>query len=314
MRNDLYAQLQRLDVGFHDRWQSGQLLSRAMTDLSVIRRFVGFGAIFFILIVVQVLAIFGVLLALHPSARSGRVRRHDPGPRALPPVRARYMAVVRRIQDQTGDLTTTIEEGAKGIRVIKAFGRGDVAFAGYQAEAQTIHDTQIERITLHTRFVWVLALIPNLTLAPRPARGRAGGGLGRPHPRRPRRLRLLRPDARVPARDAGLDHGAGRGGRERRGPDLRGVRHRADHRGPSRRGRARRRRARRHPLRGRVVHLRGQRPHRAAAASTSPWRPGETSRSSAPPARARRPSPRCSRGCTTRPSGGSRSTGTTSAT
>ena len=54
LRDDLYAQLQRLDVGFHDRWQSGQLLSRAMTDLSVIRRFIGFGAIFFVLILVQV--------------------------------------------------------------------------------------------------------------------------------------------------------------------------------------------------------------------------------------------------------------------
>ena len=164
MRNDLYAQLQRLDVGFHDRWQSGQLLSRAMTDLSVIRRFVGFGAIFFILIVVQVLAIFGVLLALHPSLALVAFAATIPVLILCHRFELRYMAVVRRIQDQTGDLTTTIEEGAKGIRVLKAFGRGDVAFAGYQAEAQTIHDTQMERITLHTRFVWVLALIPNLTL------------------------------------------------------------------------------------------------------------------------------------------------------
>ena len=164
MRDDLYAQLQRLDVGFHDRWQSGQLLSRAMTDLSVIRRFVGFGAIFFILIVVQVLAIFGVLLALHPSLALLTFAATIPVLILCHRFELRYMAVVRRIQDQTGDLTTTIEEGAKGIRVLKAFGRGDVAFAGYQAEAQTIHDTQMERITLHTRFVWVLALIPNLTL------------------------------------------------------------------------------------------------------------------------------------------------------
>ena len=207
MRNDLYAQLQRLDVGFHDRWQSGQLLSRAMTDLSVIRRFVGFGAIFFILIVVQVLAIFGVLLALHPSLALVAFAATIPVLILCHRFELRYMAVVRRIQDQTGDLTTTIEEGAKGIRVLKAFGRGDVAFAGYQAEAQTIHDTQMERITLHTRFVWVLALIPNLTLTPRPARGGAGRGLGRAHPRRPGRLRVLRPDAHVPPRDPGLDHG-----------------------------------------------------------------------------------------------------------
>jgi ATP-binding cassette subfamily B protein len=164
LRDDLYAHLQRLDVGFHDRWQSGQLLSRAMTDLSVMRRFVGFGAIFFVLITVQVLAIFGVLLTLHvPLALLTFVA-------AVPVLvlchrfQQRYQRIVRRIQDQTGDLTTTIEEGAKGIRVLKAFGRGNEAFAGYQAQAREIYDTQIERIVLHTRFVWVIGIIPNLTL------------------------------------------------------------------------------------------------------------------------------------------------------
>ena len=48
MRDDLYAYLQRLDAGFHDHWQSGQLLSRATTDLSAIRRFAGFGVVFFV--------------------------------------------------------------------------------------------------------------------------------------------------------------------------------------------------------------------------------------------------------------------------
>ena len=164
LRDDLYAQLQRLDVGFHDKWQSGQLLSRAMTDLSIMRRFVGFGAIFFVLITVQVVAIFGILLALDvPLALLTFVA-------AIPVVwlchrfEQRYMKIVRRIQDQTGDLTTTIEEGAKGIRVLKAFGRGREAFAGYQRQATEIYDTQLERIQLHTRFVWVLGVIPNLTL------------------------------------------------------------------------------------------------------------------------------------------------------
>jgi ATP-binding cassette subfamily B protein len=164
LRDDLYAQLQRLDVGFHDRWQSGQLLSRAMTDLSVIRRFVGFGAIFFVLIVLQVAAIFGVLVRLHLPLALLTFAATIPVLVLCHRFEIRYMRIVRRIQDQTGDLTTTIEEGAKGIRVLKAFGRGDVAFARYQAQAREIHDTQMERIKLHTRFVWVLGLIPNLTL------------------------------------------------------------------------------------------------------------------------------------------------------
>ena len=48
IRNDLYEHLQRLDPAFHDEWQSGQLLSRATTDLGSIRRFAGFGVVFLI--------------------------------------------------------------------------------------------------------------------------------------------------------------------------------------------------------------------------------------------------------------------------
>jgi ATP-binding cassette subfamily B protein len=164
VRDDLYAQLQRLDVGFHDRWQSGQLLSRAMTDLSIMRRFIGFGAVFFVLILVQVAVIFGVLISMHVPLALLTFAATIPVLVLCHRFEQRYMVVVRQIQDQTGDLTTTIEEGAKGIRVLKAFGRGDVSFARYQAEAQEIHDTQMERIRLHTRFVWVLGTIPRLTL------------------------------------------------------------------------------------------------------------------------------------------------------
>jgi ATP-binding cassette subfamily B protein len=164
LRDDLYAHLQRLDVGFHDRWQSGQLLSRATTDLSVIRRFVGFGAVFFVLIAVQVAAIFGVLLSLNVWLALLTFGAALPVLVLCHRFQRAYHDVVRRIQDQTGDLTTTIEEGAKGIRVLKAFGRSSEAFDAYDRQCQEIYDTQIERIKLHTKFVWVLGIIPNLTL------------------------------------------------------------------------------------------------------------------------------------------------------
>ena len=48
MRNTLYAKLQDLPVSFHDRWPSGQLLSRAVSDLSLIRRWLSFGLVLFI--------------------------------------------------------------------------------------------------------------------------------------------------------------------------------------------------------------------------------------------------------------------------
>ena len=65
MRDDLYAHLQRLDTGFHDEWQSGQLLSRATTDLSAIRRFAGFGTIFLVTNVVTFVAVIALLIHLN---------------------------------------------------------------------------------------------------------------------------------------------------------------------------------------------------------------------------------------------------------
>src|SRR5205823_895108 len=142
LRDDLYAHLQRLDVGFHDRWQSGQLLSRATTDLAIVRRFIGFGAVFFVLIGIQVAAIFGVLLTLHVGLALLTFVAAAPVLMLCRKFERDYHEVVRDIQDQTGDLTTTIEEGARGLRVLKAFGRGRDAFEAYDAQCTRLYDTQ----------------------------------------------------------------------------------------------------------------------------------------------------------------------------
>jgi ATP-binding cassette subfamily B protein len=164
LRDELYRKMQALDIGFHDRWQSGQLLSRSMTDLAIVRRFIGFGAVFFVLIAVQVIAIFAVLMTLHVPLTLLTFAAGVPVVWLCSKFQREYHEIVRRLQDQTGDLTTSIEEGAKGIRIIKAFGRRKEVFTAYQAECQKIHDTQLDRIKLHTKFVWVLGTIPNMTL------------------------------------------------------------------------------------------------------------------------------------------------------
>jgi ATP-binding cassette subfamily B protein len=165
LRDDFYAHLQRLEVGFHDRWQSGQLLSRASSDLSMIRRFTAFGAIFLLVIAVEVVAIFVLLLVLYVPLALLTILTAIPVLVLCRRFERDYHAVVRRIQDQQGDMTTAIEESAKGIRVIKAFGRGNEVFERYDAQSVRLRDTQLARVRVHTRFIWVLVLIPNLTLA-----------------------------------------------------------------------------------------------------------------------------------------------------
>src|SRR5262249_16805760 len=65
IRNDLYARLQILPLSFHGRWQSGQLLSRIMNDLSTIRRFMSFGMVFLILNFIQIIVVTAILLAMY---------------------------------------------------------------------------------------------------------------------------------------------------------------------------------------------------------------------------------------------------------
>ncbi len=164
LRNDLYRHLQRLDVGFHDRWQSGQLLSRSTSDIATIRRFSAFGAIFLVIISLEVIGIFGLLVSLYwPLALVA-------GAFSVPVLvlctrfEKQYTQIVRRIQDETGDMTTEIEEAAKGIGVVKSFGRSRYAFRRYDAHVQRLHASQMERIAVHTKFVWLLGIVPNLIL------------------------------------------------------------------------------------------------------------------------------------------------------
>ncbi|HVM08351.1 MAG TPA: ABC transporter ATP-binding protein [Acidimicrobiales bacterium] len=164
LRDELYAKLQALDIGFHDTWQSGQLLSRATSDISTMRRFAAFGAIFFVIIVGHVVVTFVLLLRLHVPLALLTMIAMLPILELCRRFEKQYHEVVRRVQDQTGDLATTVEEGAKGIRVLKAFGRGRQMFDRYDEQCRTLYDTHIERVRIHTKFVWTLGLVPNLTL------------------------------------------------------------------------------------------------------------------------------------------------------
>jgi ATP-binding cassette, subfamily B, bacterial len=161
MRADLYAHLQRLHAGFHDEWQSGQLLSRATTDLSAIRRFAGFGTIFLITNVVTFAVV--VALLIHLNWWLGLLT----GSVLLPVVvvstrfERRYRVLSRRAQDQQGDLATFIEEAATGIRVLKALGRRDEAAYQHGAQASRVFQTQVSKARLRATFWAGLDLIPN---------------------------------------------------------------------------------------------------------------------------------------------------------
>jgi ATP-binding cassette subfamily B protein len=164
MRDSLYAHLQRLHAGFHDDWQSGQLLSRATTDMSAIRRFAGFGIVFFITNVATFVAVIALLVRLNwwLGLLTGCI--------FLPVVaictrfERRYRVLSRRAQDQEGDLATYVEEAAAGIRVLKALGRRDEASARHGGQAALVRITQVQKARLRGTFWSGLDLVPNAVI------------------------------------------------------------------------------------------------------------------------------------------------------
>jgi ATP-binding cassette subfamily B protein len=165
LRNDLYAHLQRLPVSFHDNWQSGQLLSRAMSDCRVIRRFFGFGIVFFVVNIVTFLAVLTLMIRLNPLLAAVTALSAIPLIVMSRRFEQQYLVVSRRVQDQDGDLTTRVEEGATGIRVIKAFGRRRLVRAQFLEQAQKLYGSSMEQVRLRARFWALIDMVPNLTLA-----------------------------------------------------------------------------------------------------------------------------------------------------
>ncbi|HYS31624.1 MAG TPA: ABC transporter ATP-binding protein [Streptosporangiaceae bacterium] len=165
MRDDIYQHLQGLEPAFHDAWQSGQLLSRATTDLSAIRRFFGFGIVFMITSSASFVVIVVLLIRLNLLLGLLTAGVFAPVTALCMRFERRYGVLSRRVQDQQDDLATYVEEAAAGIRVIKALGRRDTSAAAHARLAQTVYETQVAKARLRGAFWASLDLVPNVTIA-----------------------------------------------------------------------------------------------------------------------------------------------------
>ncbi|MET7885837.1 ABC transporter ATP-binding protein [Streptomyces avermitilis] len=164
MRADLYRHLQRLPVAFHDRWASGQLLSRGTTDLMLLRMFLAFPLTF--LLVNGVTILIGVIIMLVQDWTLGLVIL---GP-AIPVVimcalfERRYAEVARQAQDQVGDLTTVVEESVLGIRIVKGFGRHRSQARAFRELSGTLRGTELAKARLLAAIWAVIVTLPELAI------------------------------------------------------------------------------------------------------------------------------------------------------
>ncbi|MDL5203900.1 ABC transporter ATP-binding protein [Streptomyces sp. ALI-76-A] len=164
MRADLYRHLQRLPVSFHDRWASGQLLSRATTDLMLLRMFLAFPLTF--LLVNGVTILVGVAIMLMQDWTLGLVILGPAVPVMVTCVifEKRYAEVARRAQDQVGDLTTVVEESVLGIRIIKGFGRHRSQARAFRELSRTLRGTELRKAGLLATIWGVIVTLPEIAI------------------------------------------------------------------------------------------------------------------------------------------------------
>ncbi|TGD31831.1 ABC transporter ATP-binding protein [Brevibacterium sp. S22] len=164
-RSRLFDRLQYTSVAIHDSWESGQLLSRAVNDLSQLRRFFAFG-LPFLLSTPIVLAVGTVMLVLmQPVFGLIMIIMAVPAIIAVAVFEKHYRETSRRSQDTMGEVTTDVEESIQGIRILKSFGRSPWAAERFSEISTRLKSLEIRKAKLDSWLWSVLLLLPTLAQA-----------------------------------------------------------------------------------------------------------------------------------------------------
>ncbi|CAA9259003.1 MAG: Heterodimeric efflux ABC transporter, permease/ATP-binding subunit 1 [uncultured Blastococcus sp.] len=165
LRDAIYSRLQRLPVAFHDQWASGQLLSRATTDVATVRRFVGFAAVFLAVNLITCVIVLALLLITYWPLGLAVALTTIPLSVLAMRWERRYNVQSRRVQDEQGELTTDVEEAVQGIRVVKSLGRSGLVFDRYDGKATRLRRLELQKVRTLALLWCIFEFHPQMTLA-----------------------------------------------------------------------------------------------------------------------------------------------------
>jgi ABC-type multidrug transport system fused ATPase/permease subunit len=148
MRNALYERIQRLSFAFHDRSQTGQLMSRATVDIEVVRQFLAMGVLGMLQIIFMVIAIAYMLLMMNWPLALFSLAFIIPVSWLAIAFGRRIRPIWLKVQAIMGFMGTTLEESLAGISVVKAFSHEKEDSRKFDAQAQELADSQIHAAKL----------------------------------------------------------------------------------------------------------------------------------------------------------------------
>jgi ABC-type multidrug transport system fused ATPase/permease subunit len=165
LRELMYGQLQRLELGFFDHQQTGQLMSRATVDLQAVRFFLGYGLVFILQSILTIALAGVVMIAINPGL----------GLIALVPVPfvvvisyrygRRARPAIQETQQRIAELTADAEENISGVRVVKAFARESRQLTRFRSTVGRVFDQAMVATRLEATYNPVIGFLPQLGLA-----------------------------------------------------------------------------------------------------------------------------------------------------
>ncbi|HEX8050215.1 MAG TPA: ABC transporter ATP-binding protein [Solirubrobacterales bacterium] len=165
LRQQFYAHLQRLDLGFFDSQQTGQLMSRATVDLQSIRFFLGYGLIFITQNLLTITLAAVVMIAINPLLALVAL---IPAPFVILTA-TRYSQISRpaqqEVQQRIAELTAEAEENVSGIRIVKAFAREEHQLHRFQRVVARVFDQSIYTTRVQAFFSPLIGLLPQIGIA-----------------------------------------------------------------------------------------------------------------------------------------------------
>jgi ABC-type multidrug transport system fused ATPase/permease subunit len=164
LRNRLYAHLQRLELSFFDRQQTGQLMSRATVDLQSVRFFLGYGLIFIAQSLLSLLLAAVAMFALQPGLAA----------LALAPLPfivliafsygRRSRPALQEVQQRIAELTAEAEENISGVRVVKAFAQEERQLGRFHHSVARVFDQAIYATKIQAVYGPLISFLPNIGL------------------------------------------------------------------------------------------------------------------------------------------------------
>ncbi|MFZ9518374.1 MAG: ABC transporter ATP-binding protein, partial [Ilumatobacteraceae bacterium] len=163
LRERIYAHIQRLHVGYHDRTQTGQLMSRASSDLQQVQQFVVMIPITLsnaaqLVAVTLILALTDwrlAIVALAPLPFINVASRRFSN---------RIHPAVLAVQNEQAQLASVVEESVSGVRVVKGLGTESVQFDKLRKEADDIRAVSLKAASIRSKFLPAIDLLPSLGL------------------------------------------------------------------------------------------------------------------------------------------------------